>query len=596
MDTGKLSVRKIFSQDRRHVVPLFQRPYVWERERQWEPFWGDIRALAERLAEGKKPRPHFLGAIVLDQLATPTGRVETRLVIDGQQRLTTLQIFLEAFCDLCHELGHEKHYKSLLRITRNDDPMSEDEDEAFKVWPTNVDQTHFRRVMLCQSPAELRNQYGVGKQDEVGHAIGDGYLYFVEAVRAWLTSDTSLLETRLDALLDASRDYVHLVVIDLDKEDDAQLIFETLNARGTPLLPSDLVKNFLFHRAQRKGESVEKLYKKHWEFFDEDAKYWRKELGRGHAKRHRIDSFLQHYLTMQTRDEVPVGHLYVVFREYASKSENAQDLLSSIQCFADVYRSFDDLDRESREGRFFAWITALDITTALPVLLELFAKYKDTPDLLHPVLDDLESFLVRRTVCQLSTRGYNRLFIDLLKELPDGKDTPLPAVRKFLLSSDAESSRWPKDDEFRQAWMEYPTYRVLVKRRVRMLLEELERKVRTDKSEKLLLEEKLTIEHLLPQQWRKHWPLPLEPESELAEQERDRLLHTIGNLTLCNGKLNPAVSNGPWEKKRPELLKHSLLRLNQELSDYPDWDETCIRVRGEKLFGVATTIWHRPVT
>src|SRR5262245_27156942 len=139
MDTGTLSVKKIFEQERRHVVPLFQRPYVWEKEKQWEPLWDDIRSLAEKLLAGKQTRPHFLGAIVFDQMPKPTGHVETRQVIDGQQRLTTIQILLEAFCDLCRERGLTNHHRSLLKLTRNDDPLSKDDDEQFKVWPTNVD-------------------------------------------------------------------------------------------------------------------------------------------------------------------------------------------------------------------------------------------------------------------------------------------------------------------------------------------------------------------------------------------------------------------------------------------------------------------------
>jgi hypothetical protein len=594
MDAGTLSVRKIFGQDRRHVVPLFQRPYVWEREKQWEPFWEDIRALAERLACNQEPRPHFLGAIVLDQMPTATGHVETRQVIDGQQRLTTLQIFLEAFCDLCGDQGFEKHHKALLKLTRNDDPMSEDEDEEFKVWPTNTDQAHFRRVMRCASPVELRKQYEVKANAAVGHPIADGYLFFHVALGEWLGVEGEMLEERLDALFNAARDYIRLVVIDLDKEDDAQLIFETLNARGTPLLPSDLVKNFLFHRAQLVGEPVEPLYQGYWRFFDEDPKYWRRELGRGHARRHRIDTYLQHYLTLQTRDEVPVAHLYVVFREFARQNGSPQKTLATIKQYADVYRSFDCFAPGCREALFFERVAAMDITTAYPFLMQLFAEFGSQQKVLHAVLADVESFLVRRMVCQLNTRGYNRLFLDMLKTLGQDGDATVSAVRQFLLSSAADSNRWPPDAEFKQAWLDYPLYRNLAQRRVRLLLEALERKLRTGKSEKMQLEEKLTIEHLLPQDWRKHWPLPDEAESELAEQERDRSLHTVGNLTLLNGKLNPTVSNGPWDKKRPEILKHSLLRMNHELGEYPAWDEACIRLRGEKLFELATSIWPRP--
>src|SRR5271169_6829423 len=155
MDAGTLSIKTVFGQDRRHLVPLFQRPYVWKREVQWEPLWDDIRSVAERLHADQPTRPHFLGAVVLDQIRKPTGHLECRLLIDGQQRLTKIQIVLAAFADLCETLGQEKYHKALVKLTRNDDPMSEDPDEKFKVWPTNVDRDHFHRVMNAESPAAL---------------------------------------------------------------------------------------------------------------------------------------------------------------------------------------------------------------------------------------------------------------------------------------------------------------------------------------------------------------------------------------------------------------------------------------------------------
>ncbi len=121
---------------------------------------------------------------------------------------------------------------------------------------------------------------------------------------------------------------------------------------------------------------------------------------------------------------------------------------------------------------------------------------------------------------------------------------------------------------------DFPMYRVLMQHRVRLLLEALKRKLLTSKSEQMQLKEKLTIEHLMPQRWRKHWSLPIEPESELAEQERDRLLHTVGNLTLLTGKLNPAIPNAPWKNKHPEITTHGLLRLNIDLGKYPVRDES----------------------
>ncbi len=594
LDARTLDIKTIFGQERRHVVPLFQRPYVWERGSQLEPLWQDIQAVAERQLAGDTVRAHFLGAIVLDHVPKPTGEVEVRQVIDGQQRLTTIQLFFEAFCDFCQQHGKEKHHAMLLKLTRNDNQFSTDPDEQFKVWPTTQDQDTFRTVMKCGSPAELRKAFDVTKENAViDRPIADAYLYFYGAIGEWLNPDGADFDVRLDCLFKTLREYVRLVVIDLDPNDDAQVIFETLNARGTPLLPADLVKNLLFHRAQLAGDGLESLYEKYWRHFDDDG-YWREKKGRGHARRARIDTFLQHYLTVRLRDEVPVGHLYVAFREHAATAKAAA-VLGDVRRYADVYRSFDALEPGTREAMFVKRLSEMDLTTAHPLLLELLANHSGDRSHLRGVLIDIESFLVRRMICQLNTRGYNRLFIDLIKALGTDAGTPRDRVRNVLLSTEADSGRWPNDEEVKQAWLNNPLYRGLVKKRTRMVLEALEHASRTGKTEKLTIDEKLTIEHLMPQDWEKHWPLPDARNSDDDPQGvRDRLIHTFGNLTLLTKKLNPSVSNGPWTKKRDQITKHSILRLNNVLADYEDWSERLIRKRGEALLKAFKDTWPRP--
>lgn len=600
MDTGILSIKKIFGQERRHLVPLFQRPYVWTREEQWEPLWEDITGVADRLVRKEDVRPHFLGAVVLDPLRKPTGHLETRLLIDGQQRFTTIQIVLEAFCDFCDSAGSEKHHRALLKLTRNDDPMSEDPDEQFKVWPTNVDQEHFRRVMLARSPEEVRKAYNAKSgASEIGHAIADAYLFFHDAIAKWLAPEKDGFGERLESLYTGVREYVRMVVIDLDKGDDAQLIFETLNARGTPLLPSDLIKNFLFHRAQAEGENLPALYTQFWKPFDDETNYWRKELGRGHARRARIDTFLQYYLTLLKTDDVEVGHLYATFRDFFSgpTPEASRTVLQSIRTYAQVFQSFEPGIPDDRVALFFERLAMMDITTAYPFLMGLFARFGSNRAEILAILGDLESFLVRRLVCQLNTRGYNRLFIDLLKVLAITNGTPSARVREFLLSSTADTNRWPKDDEFGRAWMSSPLFKKLFRQRVRMLLEALERELHTGMTEKIQFGEKLTIEHLLPQGWRKHWPPPalLDGYENLKPEDlREELLHSMGNLTLVTKKLNPSISNGPWDKKLPAILKHSSLSLNRELQHFQEWGDGAIVQRGLNLFELAKKIWPVP--
>lgn len=597
MDSGILSIRTIFGQQRRHLVPLYQRPYVWTREGQWAPLWDDIRKLAERLVKRQEVRPHFLGAIVLDQVRQPTGYIESRWVIDGQQRLTTMQIVLEAFSDLCQEFGSKQKGTALLALTRNMNPMEEAQDVEFKVWPTNSDQGCFRKVMRAGSPAEARSAFGLRNGAKtIGQPIADAYLYFHDAMTQWLEHGSDDFEAKLDSLFRAIPDYVRMVVIDLGADDDAQLIFETLNARGTPLLPVDLVKNFLFHKAQLKNMPLEPLYEAHWRAFDENAPYWRKEVGVGHNVRARIDNFLQQYLTLKSRDEVGKAHLYSTYCELVDgNGGDPKANMVELAQYSAVFRMFDEPQPDTREHIFFERLRAMDISAAHPFLLGLFHRCGSCEKEVEKVLVSIESFLVRRMVCQLNTRGYNRLFIDLLPALDGPAEGVANRVFDNLAAHEADSNRWPRDKEFKAAWREQPIFRTLVRQRVRMLLLALEAQLHDDRSETLPLGNKLTVEHLLPQKWMtEHWPLPGSRDLETETDQRNRLLHAIGNLTLLRQALNSSVSNGPFEAKRHAILRHSALNLNRPLSEWDGWDEGAILTRADELFKLARKIWPAP--
>lgn len=596
MHAGTLSIKDIFGKDCRYMVPLFQRPYVWNVSDQWEPLWEDIRLLAEEILHRKEARPHFLGAIVLDQIPNPAGHLERRQVVDGQQRLTTIQILLEAFADICVEAGVDKYDRALWKLTRNDDPISEDPDEEFKVWPTNADRSHFCRVMRAESPAEVLSMYERSTHAKwIEHPIGDAYLFFHRQIEDWLnTVGDGDLETGVHALYSAVRDNVRVVAIDLTEEDDAQVIFETLNARGTPLLPSDLVKNFLFHKAEVGEKELKRLHDDYWARFDQDSDYWREEVGRGHARRARIDTFLQHYLALKMQSQVHVSRLYTDYRSYGERdlTDGVEGELRDLRRLADTYRSFEKQPSSSRTGVFFDRLRTMNVTSAYPFLLALF----DEPRLegeaeREAVLRAVESFLVRRMVCRLSTRGYGRLFIELMQAFTEAHDEYLEAVVSFLGESEGDARRWPDDKEFLENWMTVPVYSRLAQSRVRMLLEAIEGRLRTTKSEHLEFAETLTIEHLLPQSWQAHYPLPADVPVEKAQLEREKLLHTLGNLTLVTKSLNPAVSNGPWARKKEEILHHSALALNRGLRDTSEWNEEAVQSRGRTLFDEARLVW-----
>jgi hypothetical protein len=592
MKTEPLRFRDLLQKDIRLVVPLFQRPYVWNKEDQWEPLWEDIRGIAEDLLNNRFRRPHFLGAIVLEQVPTGAGEVEQRLVIDGQQRLTTAQIILEAFHDVCGTLGADKPRAALAKMTRIEDPMLQADVPQFKVWPTTVDQEAFRLIMEAGSKGEVIT--AIKKQKQLRNKpVVAGYLFFSEVMAEWLSADENP-EPRITALLSALRDHLRFVVIDLQDDDDAQLIFETLNARGTPLLPTDLVKNFVFHRARLERIPLQKLYDKYWGMFDEWDEWWRELVGRGHAQRARIDLFLQAFLTMQLKEEVPVTHVYATCRDFIIKQElGAEAFLKSLRGAAELYRSFFDFSSNTPERRFFDVVQALELTSVMPVALDLFSRCQENTEVLHQALKDIQSFLIRRMVCGLNTRGYNRLFVDLLGQIGEDAAEAAGNIRSFLLKSEADSARWPNDEEFLDAWLTIPAYKSLKKQRTRWLLETLEVSLHNAKTEQILTR-KLQIEHLMPQSWQRHWSLPGMDDQDIETAKRNTVLHTIGNLTLVTNKLNPSVSNGAWLQKRKQLSKFGALALTRDILEAELWDETQIQRRSRVLFRTATRVWSYP--
>jgi len=605
MQVGTLAVQHVFEKDVLYEVPLYQRPYVWNEEEQWQPLWEDVRRIAELVLDGHSPRAHFLGASVQDRVTVPPGHIESRLLIDGQQRLTTLQILLKSFGDVVRAGGDQRYAAAIDKLVRNDHPLSTEPHERFKVWPTNADRADFTNVMEAEGRAALARQYGARADARaVGRTIVDSYLFFHRMVAEWL-GDTGgdEFELRVGALYGTLRDSVRLVVIDLDEKDDAQLIFETLNARGTPLLSADLVKNALLNEVEREKGNTELAYQKYWQTFDYDSGFWRALTGRGHAQRARIEIFLQHALTILSSEEVTAAHLYAAYRDLA-KAEGpgrALERMAAFKKYGEIYKRLLTGYDQPRVKLFLERLATMGFETSYPFLIKLFDLLEDDERQVLAVLVDLESFLVRRMVCRLSTRGYSRFFVDLLRTLDSGSSDLHERVRRHLLSGTAEVDRWPDDGEFRESWIANPLYENLTRPRLRLLLEALECGLRNDFAETMEVPRNLTVEHIMPQSWETHWPLSADAPAQEAASRRNRLIHTIGNLTLLNGKLNPIQSNKPWLSgdegaggKREALREHSVLFLNKAAAKSEAWNEDTVEERSSILFEVARAIWPHP--
>jgi hypothetical protein len=595
MKVDKLALDRIFDRTERLEAPLFQRPYVWQRTRNWEPLWNTIRSVAEARFDGAGTRKSFLGALVLDQIDTPMSRIHARQIIDGQQRLTTFQLILAAARDLCMVLGEERYAQAFRKLTLNDVPLSENPDDRFKVWPTNADRRIFRQTLTAGNKKDV-----IAIADDHSR-IPLGYLFFYHLLEEWLGAPVE--ETflrRVEALYQSLREDLQLVVIDLESDDDPQEIFETLNALGTPLLPADLIKNFLFRMAQTQGLNPEKLDAQYWKDFDREISFWREEVRQGRLRRPRYDLFVQHYLTLKTKEEVGATELFKVFKDYvgANSEQSAADLMASFRTYGRVYRDFEVYPDNSREGIFFYRLEQLDTSTVFPLLLEVLHRFGD-PDHraeVDQILTDIESFLVRRAVCELTTKNYNRLFVEMLKATE--QDLSAVSIRKCLLASTADASRWPDDKEFEKAWVTVDFYRKVKRSKLRMILEALDDAHRSSKTEIVRVDKTLTVEHVMPVQWEKNWPMAAVRGNfprDLATERRNEAVNKIGNLTLLTRSLNPAVSNASWTRKRQEILKHSAINMNRYFLDVEVWDEAAIEARTVDLFRHATKTWPHPI-
>jgi hypothetical protein len=199
----------------------------------------------------------------------------------------------------------------------------------------------------------------------------------------------------------------------------------------------------------------------------------------------------------------------------------------------------------------------------------------------------------------MTTKDYNRLFLDLVSELKKDPSKAGGVTEGFLTKQTADARLWPSDSQFREAFVTVPVYNLLTRSRLRMILEALEDAYRGPKSEdEFVTRGKLTIEHVLPQAWRENYPLSAASgeDGELAAAHRDRIIHTLGNLTLVTKSLNPALSNSAWLTKREELWEHSVLHLTKHLLEQgaTEWNEEAIELRGHELARQAAKVWPRP--
>jgi hypothetical protein len=592
VEAREVTVGGLFRGEVRLLVPRYQRQYVWSKKN-WAALWNDIVGAIARQGDGESeeavPR-HFLGAVVLrsQSVGGPTTMVE-RQVIDGQQRLATLQVLFAAVHAVAQSYGADPRYLAALRkLTHNDDEMSNDEDDRFKVWPTRYDWVGFRAAMEPDRRPSVRG----------GHALVQARAYFTAVVGQWLGrrkpgggksvagsevvggrsvagSEVTGVDGWLGRLLTLVNHGLRLIVIDLSSTDNPQVIFESLNARGMPLQTSDLVRNHIFHIAESQRLNSDRLYEEHWARFEDG--FWHQGSGKGPRGGTRLDTFLAYYLAMELRRTLNQQELYPTFREYLTpRAHVLPGVLARFAAYGELFRALEQrVDVDPYEAQFMARLEVLGTDAVLPLVLHVFGEFDGA--VRRSILELIESYLIRRVIVGGAARDYGTVAAAVLQRLATTTAAPARAVREQLSSYTTTDTAWPGDSDV-LAFARDRAMGQIQGRRIRLILSVVDQGLRTPRHERIAYDiDELTLEHLMPRSWNEHWP-PADPSAAL---QRARLVFTLGNLTLITAPLNSDLGNGPWARKRAELTRYSRLLLNRSLPDV--WDEAAIRARGEQF-------------
>lgn len=552
MKAGETTIRQVLEGTKQFVVPLFQRAYSWKRKN-WEILWIDIIALYE---EEDGESTHFLGSIVTAPIGSRPEEVTRYLLIDGQQRLTTLMVLMAVIRDL-DESDERKLAREITESYLTN--RFHEEDDHRKLLPTQVDRQNFAEIMD-----------GPIRRGVTG--IPGAYRFFMRSIADQKDKSGEAVDLRL--LFSRIVSSLTTVSITLGLDDNPHVIFESLNAKGAPLTAADLIRNYIFMRI-RDPKEQDKLYDKQW-----------LPMQRRLGDERNLTAYMR-VLVMRTGVSVGRDDTYAKLQRYLDREgagTTAEELISMDQLSV-IYDRMSHSDHEADQtlATRFERLQRLEVTTSFPLVLRLYEQYQVyksiSTDQFILCLDAIDSFMVRRAFCLYSTRPLSKLFINICRDL-DSNDLINSTMRLMIAGG------WPSDETFKHHFYITPIY-MFDRNKTRYALERLERSF--DHKEQPTLTS-TTIEHIFPQNPHEKWKDKL---GEYDYKELEQCLHRIGNLSLT--AYNPTLQNRYFTEKR-QIYEQSNLQLNKYLAGREKWDAEEIKVRSEMLFARARQLWKDPAT
>ncbi len=496
------------SQEKQFVIPIYQRLYSWEKK-QCKQLWDDI----VKTGKNDKIEGHFIGSIVFVHDGIYSNNHNDLLIIDGQQRLTTITLLLIALRDY---LNNEDEFleKFSRQKIQNRYLINSDEkgDKKFKLFLSESD----KDTLLSLIDKDRK------KPKEPSLRIEENFKLFQEQI----SKNTDKLETIFKGL-----EKLMVVEISLEKgKDNPQLIFESMNSTGKDLTQTDLIRNYILMGLEPKEQEI--FYKKYWKAMEEGFEQEKRET--------QFNRFVRHYLTIKKRKIPNINKVYEAFKDYRQEEGiEIEALLQDLQKYCGYFCQIVSKKEADKDlNKALGFLVDLEMDVVYPLLLELYSDYRDGVLLKQdfiPIIALTESYIYRRAVCGFGTNGLNKIFPIVTKKI--NKNQYLESIEKHF-SSLTKEQRFPDDDEFKEELMRKDFYHF---QKNRYFLERLEH---FDTKEPVNTQE-CNIEHIMPQTLNDDWKRDLGQDHERIHTQ---YLHTIGNLTLTG--YNSKYSNESFQKKK----------------------------------------------
>ena len=546
MKATENQLQGILNSPNRYIVPVFQRYYSWDKEN-WKQLWEDIESLIEE-SNTKHQTTHFMGSLVFMAEKSLPNLLPTFQIIDGQQRMMTIIILLCAIRNMANEYGFEE----LATQIQNTYIVHQYKRglEKFRVYPRHQDKHDFEAAVLCDS--------------EPLNRVGEALSFFERKISEnTYLKDNSSLERFLQIVV-SGLEFVHITI---DEENPYQ-IFKSLNSTGVELDESDLIRNYVFmHLPIEEQDNFDEKYWKPLEmkFADENGK----------LNGALISSFFRDFLMMNGKN-VRQSEIYKSFeRRYQSGKFRPENIVKEFHKSADLYNIICGVGTHlnNRITMVLQKLRELKNSTAYPLILKLMLLELSDSDL-EQAVELITSFILRRSVCHDTSRAYNYWFVAACNKV---NKNPIENLNLFLLSKG-----FPGDKRFEEEFLSLNLYE---RRYAKDVLARIERFHEHKEPPDLSSSQ---VEHIMPQTLSTKWRQKLGPK---AEEIHERLLHTIGNLTLSG--YNPELSNKPFQDKKTEY-KNSNIVITRSVSEYSNWNEDTIVERSKDLIDIAKKIWKAP--